>query len=141
MAHDAGDSSGLVFERLNAAMNAHDIEAFVACFDEEYQSEQPAHPARGFGGRDQVRQNWSAIFEGVPDFSSELVGAATTGDTEWSEWHWRGTRADGTPLDVAGVIVAGVGDGRLRWARLYVEPVDHGDEGIDAAVRRMAGDR
>jgi len=35
---------GLVVERLNGAMNAHDIEAFVACFDEAYESEQPAHP-------------------------------------------------------------------------------------------------
>jgi ketosteroid isomerase-like protein len=138
---DAGDRSGLVAERLNAAMNAHDIEAFVACFDEEYESEQPAHPDRAFGGRDQVRQNWSAIFDGVPDFRSELRVASATGDTEWSEWHWQGTQADGTPLDMAGVIVAGVQDGRLRWARLYVEPVDHGGEGIDAAVRRMAGDQ
>src|SRR5215212_3824386 len=131
---------GLVFERLNAAMNAHDIDAFVACFDEQYESEQPAHPDRAFRGRDQVRQNWSAIFEGVADFESELIGAAATGETEWSEWRWRGTQADGTPLDMAGVIVCGVRDGRLRWARLYVEPVEQAGAGIDAAVRRMSGD-
>src|SRR5215208_5663865 len=131
---------GLVAERLNAAMNAHDIEAFVDCFDEDYDSRQPAHPDRAFRGRDQVRENWSAIFEGVADFSSELVLAGATGDTEWSEWHWRGTQADGTPLDMAGVIVGGARDGRLSWARLYVEPVEQGGEGIDAAVRAMSGD-
>jgi ketosteroid isomerase-like protein len=128
-------------ERLNAAMNAHDIDAFVACFDEEYESEQPAHPARAFQGREQVRQNWSAIFESVADFRSELVAAATSGETEWSEWRWRGTQSDGTSLDMAGVIVCGVRDGRLAWARLYVEPVEEGGAGIDAAVRDMAGDR
>jgi hypothetical protein len=41
---------------------------------------------------------------------------------------------------MVGVIVAGVGDGRLRWARLYVEPVEQGGAGIDAAVRRISGD-
>jgi ketosteroid isomerase-like protein len=134
--------AGLVVERLNAAMNAHDIDAFVACFDEEYDSEQPVHPDRAFRGPDQVRRNWSAIFDGVPDFSSELVRAgATTGETEWSEWRWHGTQSDGTPLDMAGVIVCGVRDDRLRWARLYVEPVERSGKGIDAAVRRISGDQ
>jgi ketosteroid isomerase-like protein len=130
----------MVAERLSAAMNAHDIEAFVACFDEEYESEQPVHPDRAFRGRDQVRSNWSAIFEGVPDFTAELISASVEGDTEWSEWRWRGTQSDGTPLDMAGVIVGGVRNGRLGWARLYVEPVERGGAGIDAAVRDMSGD-
>jgi ketosteroid isomerase-like protein len=134
--------AGLAVERLNAAMNAHDIDAFVACFDEDYDSEQPVHPDRAFRGRDQVRRNWSAIFDGVPDFRSELVRAgATAGETEWSEWRWHGTQSDGTPLDMAGVIVCGVRDGRLRWGRLYVEPVERSGAGIDAAVRRMSGDQ
>jgi len=36
--------------------------------------------------------------------------------------------------------VAGVRDGRWAWARLYVEPVEEAGAGIDAMVRRMAGD-
>jgi ketosteroid isomerase-like protein len=141
MADGATSESGLVVERLNAAMNVHDIDAFVACFADDYESEQPAHPDRAFRGRDQVRENWSAIFEGVPDFESELIGAAATGETEWSEWRWRGTQSDGTRLDMAGVIVGGVRDGQLSWARLYVEPVEQGGAGIDAAVRSMSGDQ
>jgi len=131
---------GLVVERLNDAMNAHDIDAFVACFDEAYESEQPAHPDRAFTGRDHVHKNWSAIFDAVADFASELVRADAAGDVEWSEWRWRGTHEDGTSLDMAGVIVCGVAGGRIRWARLYVEPVEQEGAGIDAAVRRMAGD-
>jgi ketosteroid isomerase-like protein len=130
----------MVVERLRAAMNARDIEAFVACFAEDYGSAQPAHPDRAFVGRSQVRANWSAIFEGVPDFTAELVASAVDGDTEWSEWHWRGTQADGTKLDMAGVIVAGVREGVLAWARLYVEPVEQEGAGIEAAVRDMAGE-
>jgi ketosteroid isomerase-like protein len=130
----------MVAQRLQAAMNARDIKAFVACFAEGYDSSQPAHPDRAFVGREQVRANWSAIFDGVPDFSAELVATAVDGDTEWSEWRWRGTQADGDKLDMAGVIVGGVRDGLLQWARLYVEPVEQQGAGIDAAVREMSGD-
>ena len=129
-----------VAQRLRAAMNARDIDAFVDCFHEDYTSEQPVHPDRAFRGREQVRLNWSAIFEGVPDFRSELVGAHEADGTEWSEWRWRGTHEDGSVLDMAGVIVCGVRDGRMSWARLYVEPVEHEGAGIEAAVRRMTGD-
>ena len=132
--------SELVASRLRAAMNAHDIDAFVACFEEGYESEQPAHPDRAFTGNAQVRENWTAVFAGVPDFSAELVSAAAVGDVEWSEWRWRGTHADGTRLEMAGVIVAGVREGRMSWARLYIEPVEQGGGGIGAAVRTMAGD-
>lgn len=139
MTNHLGSETELVVERLHVAMNAHDIDAFVACFDEDYVSEQPAHPERAFRGRDQVRENWSAIFGGVNDFASELVRAAASGDVEWSEWRWLGTHDDGSRLDMAGVIVGGVRDGRVTWARLYVEPVERGGGGIDAAVRQMAG--
>jgi hypothetical protein len=120
-------------------MNAHDIDAFVACFDDDYDSEQPAHPDRAFRGRKQVRANWSSVFAGVPDFRAELVRADAIGEVEWSEWRWRGTHEDGSLLDMAGVVVFGVRDDRVAWARLYVEPVEQGGAGIDAAVRDMAG--
>jgi ketosteroid isomerase-like protein len=122
-------------------LNAHDLEAFLACFHEAYASEQPAHPDRAFQGREQVRTNWAAVFEGVPDFRSELLRTAADGETVWSEWRWRGTQADGEALDMVGVIVCGVRDGQMSWARLYMEPVEQSGEGINAAVRGMTGNR
>ena len=130
-----------VVEQLNAAFNARDIEAFVALFAPDYDSVQPAHPDRAFTGREQVRENWSAIFDGVPDFRSELVRACTDGETVWSEWHWQGTQAGGAALDMAGVIVMGIRGEQIAWARLYVEPIERAGAGIDAAVQRMSGDR
>jgi ketosteroid isomerase-like protein len=127
-------------ERLGAGMNAHDVDAFVALFTDDYDSVQPAHPDRAFRGREQVRKNWSAVFTGVPDFHAELVRVAADGGTVWSEWHWQGTQTEGGRLEMAGVIVFGVRDGRIAWARLYVEPVDRG-AGIEAAVRSMTGDK
>jgi hypothetical protein len=40
-----------VIERLCEAINQHDPDAMVECFDPDYRSEQPAHPNRGFGAR------------------------------------------------------------------------------------------
>ncbi len=121
-------------ERLAAASNAHDIDAFVALFAPDYDSAQPAHPDRAFVGNEQVRKNWSEIFAGVPDFRAELLTASADGDTLWTEWRWTATG-----LEMAGVIVFGVRDGLIAWARLYIEPVEQGD-GIEAAVRELSGD-
>ena len=65
-------------------MNAHDLEAFLACIHPEYRSEQPVHPERGFGGRDQVEKNWAAMFSGIPDFRAETLDTAVDGDTAWT---------------------------------------------------------
>jgi ketosteroid isomerase-like protein len=124
---------------LAEAMNAHDIDAFVSLFAPDYDSRQPTHPDRSFVGSEQVRINWSAVFTGVPDFHAELVAVAVEGETLWSEWHWHGTHEDGSELDMAGVIILGVQAGRIAWARLYVEPVERGGEGIEAVVRDMSG--
>ncbi len=127
-----------VATRLRDAMNGHDLEAFLDCFHEEYRSEQPAHPGRGFGGREQVRKNWSTIFEAVPDFAAQLLSYCQDEAQEWSEWRWTGTRQDHSVLDMAGVIVCGVRDGRIAWGRLYIEPVEATEEAIETAVRKMA---
>lgn len=124
---------------LVAAMNAHDVDAFVSLFAEDYDSQQPAHPDRAFVGSEQVRANWASVFAGVPDFHAELIGAAVEADRLWTEWRWRGTHDDGTRMDMAGVIVLGVHAGQITWARLYMEPVETGDDGIDAVVRTMSG--
>jgi ketosteroid isomerase-like protein len=125
-----------VMQRLLAAMNAHDLDAFVECFAPDYRSEQPAHPARAFTGNAQVRANWASVFAGVADLSARLLVAAQTDDgTEIGEWCWSGTYADGSPFAMAGVIVAGVAHGRITWARLYMERVDDDGVGIDEVVR------
>ena len=133
-----GDPRALI-ERLTAAQNARDIEAFVACFAADYRSEQPLFPARHFRGADQVRANWSALFAAIPDFRAELLCTAVDGDIVFAEVHWTGTKQDGTALDERGVAVLGVRDDRLAWGRLYVDEVEQDSAGIDAVVRRMAG--
>jgi ketosteroid isomerase-like protein len=133
-----GDPRALV-ERLTAAQNAHDLEAMLACFHEDYRSEQPRFPARTFQGSDQVRANWSALLDAIPDFHAEVLRSAVDGDVVFIEVHWTGTKADGAALDERGVLVLGVRDDRIAWGRLYVDEVEQESPGIDAVVRRMAG--
>ena len=131
---------GEVMDRLHSAMNAHDLDAFVACFAPEYQSDQPAHPSRAFRGRDQVRENWTSVFAGVPDFTADLLTSATTDDgVEIGEWRWQGTHVDGSPFAMQGVIVTGTQDGRVAWGRLYMEVIEQGGGDIDEMVRETYG--
>jgi ketosteroid isomerase-like protein len=130
---------GSVSERLLQAMNAHDLEGHLACFNEDYRSEQPAHPARTFTGREQVRENWAKLYASIPDFRAELLRLAVVGDEEWGEWIWRGTKEDGAPLEERGVTIMGIRDGRIAWGRLYLEETEQEGEDIAEAVRRMAG--
>ena len=124
-------------ERLRDAQNRHDLDSFVDCFDPAYRSEQPVHPDRAFTGREQVRRNWAAVFDGVPDFQAELLGSAQAGDAHWAEWYWHGTRVDGTRLEMCGVTIFGIQHDRIVWGRLYLEDVDRSGGNIDQAVRRI----
>ena len=133
-----GDPRALL-ERLTAAQNAHDLEGMLACFHEDYRSEQPLFPARTFVGIDQVRANWSAVLEGIADFRARILRSAVDGETIFLEIHWTGSRADGTPLEERGVLIMGVRDDRIAWGRLYVDDVDKDGADIDTVVRRMTG--
>lgn len=130
-----------VVTRLYEAANAHDLDAFVACFSPAYRSEQPAHPNRAFGGYEQVRANWGAIFASVPDFQADLVRSDADGNTVWSEWAWIGQRQDGSTLDVRGVILFGIDDDLIVWARLYMEETEQNGAGIDETVRHITRTR
>jgi ketosteroid isomerase-like protein len=127
---------GEVMNRLLAAMNAHDLDAFVACFALDYRSEQPAHPSRAFEGRDKVRENWTSVFSGVPDFNAELLSSATADDdVEIGEWRLRGTHTDGSPFAMGGVTVMGIEGEHIAWGRLYLEMTERDGADIDQMVR------
>ncbi|MBJ7594527.1 MAG: nuclear transport factor 2 family protein [Candidatus Dormibacteraeota bacterium] len=122
-------------DRLLAATNAHDLEALVGCFAADYRNETPVHPARNFTGRDQLRRNWEQIFGFVPDLHAEITRSAVDGDTAWTEWEMTGTRRDGTPHRMRGIVIFTVGDGVAQAARFFLEPVDDGAATVDEAVR------
>ena len=125
-----------IANRLLAAMNAHDLDGFVACFAVDYDSQQPAHPSRAFRGSEQVRKNWEGVFSGIPDFTAELLVSAVVDEgVEISEWHWRGTHTDGSPFGMRGMVVTGVKRDQIAWQRLYMEPIERGGANIDEMVQ------
>ena len=124
-------------ERVSAAANSHDIDRVVDCFTEDYVNEAPVHPSRGFLGRDQVRRNWTQIFAAVPDITTEVLRSDQVGDRVWSEWEMRGTRSDGAPHLMRGVMLFTVEGDRARAVRFYLEPVDRSDLDTDQAVQQL----
>ena len=130
-----GDSPEAMVANLIAAVNAHDLDALALCFAVDYRNETPAHPARGFQGRPQVRRNWEQIFAAVPDIAAQVLLIANQ-DTVWSEWEMRGTRRDGSPHLMRGVVIFGVEGSEATWARFYLEPVEEGGGDVDETIRR-----
>jgi ketosteroid isomerase-like protein len=124
-------------KRLLEALNSHDAERMAALFADDYASSQPAHPNRTFSGRPQVLKNWTAIFETVPDLIADLVSFSITGNTEWTEWYWRGRHVDGSAYAARGVIILVVREDLIAEGRLYMEPVETSGGDIDASVREL----
>jgi ketosteroid isomerase-like protein len=132
---DIGAGPLATVERLVQAANDHDLDRLVSCFAEDYSLECPAHPGRAFRGGEQVRRNWTQIFAGVPDIAARLVRSAVDGDAVWTEWEMAGTRRDGAAHRMRGVFIFGVVGGRIRWGRMFLEPVEEAGGDMDAAVR------
>ena len=118
-------------------MNAHDARRLASLCAQDYRSAQPLHPGRGFGGRAQVLENWSSVFDGVPDFTSELLASSQGGDIEWGEWYWHGHHVDGLPFAMCGVTIFVVHDGLFAEGRLYMEPLEADGGDIEAAVQEL----
>ena len=60
-------------ERMQQAINSHDIGAMVGCFAHDYRCGIPLHPSRSFVGSDHVRQNWTGLFRRVPDVKARVL--------------------------------------------------------------------
>ncbi len=126
--------------RLTAAVNDHDLDAVTDCFTTDYVNETPAHPARGFTGAEQVRANWSRIFAGVPDVVAEVLRHATVDNEVWAELEMRGTRPDGAPHLMRGVIVFTLAEMQASAARFYLEIVDTNADGVESAISQIVGE-
>lgn len=124
-------------DRLVRATNDHDLDALTSCFADDYENITPAHPSRGFVGREQVRRNWEQIFEFVPDVRATVVAAAADGGTVWSQWDMQGTRRDGSAHHLAGVIIFEVDGGTAHRATFFLEAVDESEDSVNDAVTRQ----
>jgi ketosteroid isomerase-like protein len=133
-------------ESLIEAVNRHDLDALVERFVEDVTSDTPAHPARSFVGREQVRRNWGQILGAIADLRATIVASATSPGPDpatrkvWAELAFDGHRPDGAPWQMRGVIVNEVAGGRIAALHFYMEPVEAADgAGVDAVIRQSVG--
>jgi ketosteroid isomerase-like protein len=129
----------LLLERMRAALDAHDLDAFVGFFRDDYVGERPRHPGTPMSSRDDVRRNWEEVISDVPDLRVEVPAAVEDGNTIWSEWRAYGTARSGAELELRGVIIFGIQDGQVAWSRMYMEPVEH--EGVPLTELTGVGPR
>jgi ketosteroid isomerase-like protein len=115
-----------LLEQMRAALDAHDLDAFVEFFREDYVGERPRHPGSKISSRDDVRANWAEVISDVPDLRVEVPAAVEDGDRVWSEWRAYGTARSGAMLELRGVIIFGIQGDKVSWSRMYMEPVEQG---------------
>jgi ketosteroid isomerase-like protein len=125
-----------VVERWIAAINDHDLDAIVGCFDPTYEDEAPARRGEDVRGDAEVRQNYERLHRDLSDLRAELLDSAVQGDKVWMEWRLRGTREDGTHMEFAGVNIFEVRGGRFVRGRIYTELVREAG-GIQGQIERM----
>lgn len=110
-------------DRLRDAISSHDPSAVAACFTADYRCEVPQRPEEGFQGSDRVAENWTAIFQRLPDLEATVLRRAASGPETWSEWEMVGTGPDGQPVVLTGPVIMTTRDGQVDWARFYLGPV------------------
>jgi ketosteroid isomerase-like protein len=115
-----------LLEQMRAALDAHDLDAFVEFFREDYVGERPRHPGAKISTREDVRDNWAEVISDVPDLQVDVPAAVQDGDRIWSEWRAYGTARSGAMLELRGVIIFGLEEGLVAWSRMYFEPVEQG---------------
>jgi len=116
----------LLLERMRAALDAHDLDAFVEFFRDDYVGERPRHPGAKISSREDVRNNWAEVISDVPDLRVDVPAAVQDGNRIWSEWRAYGTARSGAMLELRGVIIFGIQDDLVAWSRMYLEPVEQG---------------
>ena len=126
-----------IVEAMRNALDAHDLDAYLDFFHEDFVAERPRHPGVLVNGRDEVRESWAEIIGDVPDMQVEVPAAFQEGDTVWSEWRMFGTARSGALLEIRGVMICGLRAGRLAWARTYLEPVEQAGKSLAELISEL----
>jgi hypothetical protein len=121
---------GEVTNRLLVAMNAHDVDAFVACFA-WLPHEQPAHPIP-FRGQQQGTGTGRACSPASPTSARELTVRHHRRRRRDGEWRWR-ELLDGEAFAMRESRCWVWTASKSAWGRLYMERSSGAD--IDQMVR------
>lgn len=87
------------------AFNAHDLKAIMSHMTEDAVFEASAGPdvnGEKFVGQEQVRKAFEDVFKNFPDAQWSGAQHVISGNRGFSEWTFRGTKADGNLVEVTG---------------------------------------
>ena len=98
------------------AFNRHDLDALMSHMTEDCifdASAGPEQQGRRYAGREAVRDGFADVFTNYPDSQWEEGLHWVAGDRGASEWVFRGTRLDGTRVEVNGCDLFTFRDGKI----------------------------
>jgi ketosteroid isomerase-like protein len=93
-----------IIQKLGEALDRRDMDAAMEFFTEDcvYVPSSGLATRSKYEGRDEVRAGLSAFLEKATKGAFEPVSIVIAGDQGFEEWHYVGTAADGSPIDVHG---------------------------------------
>ncbi len=122
------DENAALVHRFLAALNAHNPDGFDEIFASDYVLHDPGVPGGVLRGIDGVKQYTYGLFDGLPDFHSELQELVAEGDRLVGRFVHHGTHtgsllgmpATGRSVAVEAINVYRVADGRLAegWGEI-----------------------
>ena len=98
------------------AFNRHDLDAIMAHMTDDCVFDASAGPdvdGRRYSGQDAVRRGFLEVFDTFPDGQWQAGRHLVAGDRGLSEWVFRGTKTDGTRVEVNGIDVFTFRDGKI----------------------------
>ena len=104
------------------AWNRHDVQALMGFMTNDCVFEASAGPdVRGtvYVGAQAVQAGFSEVWQTYPDAQWHAARHFVCGDRGVSEWTFRGTRADGTRVEVNGCDVFTFRDGKIAVKNSY----------------------
>ncbi len=111
-----------VIDRLRLAFDRQDLDALAECLEPDYVSTHPAHPDLDTRGRDAACRRWAVTFACLPGLRAELLRWAGADDAVWTEWLFTARAEDGSGYRAGGVMIFGLANDRIAWARAFNEP-------------------
>lgn len=104
------DETARVAQAQLDAYNAHDIDAFAACYTDDVEVHDLGGSPRS-AGIQALRENYGALFASRPALHAHLVGRLVVGDTAADQERVVGLRDDGA--EVHALAIYKIRDGRI----------------------------
>jgi ketosteroid isomerase-like protein len=111
-----------VVRRVVAAVNAHDLEGYLACCREDVELQLPL-VAGVYEGPEGIRRWFADIEDAAPDFHIDLRGVKAFGGNQVLAFiHTASTgRASGIPMAAEATNVYDLIDGKIRRIRIFLD--------------------